>query len=226
MNIIVLVSDTFRYDYLGCNGNGWIGTAALDRLAGRAVSFDRHYLSSFPTIPNRTDLFTGRYTFPFHGWKPLDPGLPVLSTIFGAAGYQSQLICDTPHLDEGDPPLRPGLRRGVLDPRPGGRQAAAEGQPAAAPGGGRRQDPRRSAHGRDALRQPGDPALVDQSRLGLGGGPLLRAHGAHGEPLAGGEPGAASPSCCGWTSSMPTSPGTRRSISWPATTPPGTPARR
>ena len=64
MNIIVLVSDTFRYDYLGCNGNAWIGTAALDRFAERAVSFDRHYLSSFPTIPNRTDLFTGRYSFP------------------------------------------------------------------------------------------------------------------------------------------------------------------
>ena len=101
MNIIVLVSDTFRYDYLGCNGNRWIGTAALDRLAGRAVCFDRHYLSSFPTIPNRTDLFSGRYSFPFHGWKPLDPDLPVLSTIFGAAGYQSQLICDTPHLMKG-----------------------------------------------------------------------------------------------------------------------------
>ena len=101
MNIIVLVSDTFRYDYLGCNGNAWIGTAALDRFAERAVCFDRHYLSSFPTIPNRTDLFTGRYSFPFHGWKPLDPGIPVLSTIFGAAGYQSQLICDTPHLMKG-----------------------------------------------------------------------------------------------------------------------------
>ena len=101
MNIIVLVSDTFRYDYLGCNGNAWIGTAALDRFAERAVCFDRHYLSSFPTIPNRTDLFTGRYSFPFHGWKALDSGIPVLSTIFGAAGYQSQLICDTPHLMKG-----------------------------------------------------------------------------------------------------------------------------
>ena len=101
MNVIVLVSDTFRYDYLGCNGNGWMGTEALDRFAERAVCFDRHYLSSFPTIPNRTDLFTGRYSFPFHGWQPLDPSIPVLSTIFGAAGYQSQLICDTPHLMKG-----------------------------------------------------------------------------------------------------------------------------
>jgi arylsulfatase A-like enzyme len=101
MNLIVLVSDTFRYDYLGCNGNNWIGTHNLDRFAKRAVNFDRHYLSSFPTIPNRTDLFTGRYSFPFHGWKPLDPHIPVMSTVLGGAGYQSQLICDTPHMMKG-----------------------------------------------------------------------------------------------------------------------------
>ena len=101
MNVIVVVSDTFRYDYLGCNGNQWIGTEALDRFAERAVCFDRHYLSSFPTIPNRTDLFTGRYSFPFHGWQPLDRAIPVMSTVFGEAGYQSQLICDTPHLMKG-----------------------------------------------------------------------------------------------------------------------------
>jgi len=102
MNVIVLVSDTFRYDYLGCNGNDWIGTQALDQFAQRAVSFDRHYLSSFPTIPNRTDMFNGRYGFPFHGWQPLDRQSPVMSTIFGEAGYQSQLICDTPHLMSGE----------------------------------------------------------------------------------------------------------------------------
>ena len=102
MNIIILVSDTFRYDYLGCNGNKWIGTDALDRFAERAVCFDRHFVSSFPTIPNRTDMFTGRYGFPFHGWQPLDRKVPVLSTIFGEAGYQSQLICDTPHLMSGE----------------------------------------------------------------------------------------------------------------------------
>ena len=51
MNIIVLVSDTFRYDYLGCNGNAWIGTAALDRFAERAVCFDRHYCRVFRLFP-------------------------------------------------------------------------------------------------------------------------------------------------------------------------------
>jgi len=98
MNVIILVCDTFRYDYLGCNGNEWIGTEDLDRFARRAACFDQHYVSSFPTIPNRTDMFTGRYGFPFYGWQPLARDIPVMSDIFSEVGYQTQLICDTPHL--------------------------------------------------------------------------------------------------------------------------------
>ena len=101
VNIIVLVSDTFRYDNLGCNGYDTIGTACLDRFATQAVSFDHHYLSSFPTLPNRTDLFTGRFSFPFQGWKPLAGDIPVMATAFAGTGYQTQLICDTPHLMKG-----------------------------------------------------------------------------------------------------------------------------
>jgi arylsulfatase A-like enzyme len=73
MNLIVIVSDTFRYDYLGANGNSWIKTPELDAFSRIAVNFDRCTISSFPTIPTRTDWFTGRYGFPFHGWQPLDP---------------------------------------------------------------------------------------------------------------------------------------------------------
>ena len=33
-----------------------------------------------------------------YGWQSLDRKIPVSSSIFGTAGYQSRLICDTPHL--------------------------------------------------------------------------------------------------------------------------------
>jgi arylsulfatase A-like enzyme len=101
MNFIVIVSDTFRYDYLGANGNPWIKTPELDTFASRAVSFDRCTISSFPTIPTRTDWFTGRYSFPFHGWQPLDPGATVLAGVLAEAGYINQLITDNPHLMNG-----------------------------------------------------------------------------------------------------------------------------
>lgn len=98
MNFIVIVSDTFRYDYLGANGNPWIKTPELDAFSRRAVNFDRCTISSFPTVPTRTDWFTGRYSFPFHGWQPLDPKATVLAGVLGDAGSVNQLITDCPHL--------------------------------------------------------------------------------------------------------------------------------
>jgi arylsulfatase A-like enzyme len=101
MNSIVIVSDTFRYDYVGANGNAWIKTPELDAFSRIAVNFDRCTISSFPTIPTRTDWFTGRYSFPFHGWQPLDPGATPLASVLGEAGYVNQLITDCPHLMKG-----------------------------------------------------------------------------------------------------------------------------
>jgi len=80
MNFIVIVSDTFRYDHLGANGNPWIKTPDLDAFSRLSVNFDRCTISSFPTIPARTDWFMGRYSFPFHGWQPLDPPVTVLTS--------------------------------------------------------------------------------------------------------------------------------------------------
>ena len=71
MNIILLLIDTLRYDYIGANGNDWIETPNLDRLASRSWCFDRAFAASFPTIPYRTDVMTGKYGSPFHAWKPL-----------------------------------------------------------------------------------------------------------------------------------------------------------
>lgn len=98
MNLVCVMSDTLRYDYLGANGHPWIKTPALDRFAGEAVVFERAFQASFPTIPTRTDIWTGRYTFPFLGWAPLRPDVPTFATLLGAAGYSTMLIGDTPHL--------------------------------------------------------------------------------------------------------------------------------
>ena len=64
LNIIVVISDTLRLDHLGCYGNTKIRTPNLDKFAQMSVVFDRAYCGSFPTIPSRTDLFTGKWTFP------------------------------------------------------------------------------------------------------------------------------------------------------------------
>lgn len=98
MNIIVINSDTYRRSNLTCYGGNWVRTPCLDRFSERAAIFDRYYVASFPTIPNRTDAFTGRFHFIEGGWDPLDRQIPILSQTLTDAGYVTQLLCDTPHL--------------------------------------------------------------------------------------------------------------------------------
>jgi arylsulfatase A-like enzyme len=101
MNIITIIIDTLRYDCLGANGNTWIKTPNLDRLAGCSWVFDRAFAASYPTIPHRTDVMTGRYGGPFHRWKPLDIAARSIPRYLGRHGYATQLIHDTPHLVNG-----------------------------------------------------------------------------------------------------------------------------
>ena len=98
MNIIVVMSDTLRYDHLGCHGNPWIRTPHIDAFSKRCMLFDRAYQASFPTIPTRTDMMTGRLTFPFRGWTPLPEDEVILAELLTDAGYVTMLLCDTPHL--------------------------------------------------------------------------------------------------------------------------------
>ena len=95
---ICLMSDTFRYDYLGCLRMKDIKTPELDEFTEDSLFFSNYYVSSFPTIPCRDDLFCGRYSFPYHGWQPLEKEALVMAEIFRSKGYLTQLIADTPHL--------------------------------------------------------------------------------------------------------------------------------
>jgi arylsulfatase A-like enzyme len=102
MNIILVVIDTLRYDYIAAHGkNEWVKTPNLDRLARSSLVFDRAYSSSYPTIPQRTDVMTGRYGSPFNPWMPLRYDITTLPRLLSDAGYCTQLIHDTPHMVNG-----------------------------------------------------------------------------------------------------------------------------
>lgn len=98
MNVIVIVSDSLRRDRLGCYGCDWISTPHIDDLASKSVVFDKYYIASFPTLPYRADVFTGRYTFAYYGWGPLPRSEKVLSECLSQSGYLTQLITDVPHM--------------------------------------------------------------------------------------------------------------------------------
>lgn len=98
MNVILIVNDSFRRDHLGVYGNDSIHTPNLDAFAAESAVFDRYYAASYPTVPNRWDIVTGRYGFPFRGWQPLGPADRTMAQLAGAAGIHTQMIWDTPML--------------------------------------------------------------------------------------------------------------------------------
>ena len=96
MNILFIVSDTFRRDNLGCYGGDRVETPHLDRFAKKCVVFDNCYANSFPTMPARADIFTGRYTYGYLGWAPLPPDEITLAYLLTQAGYVTKAVVDTP----------------------------------------------------------------------------------------------------------------------------------
>jgi len=98
MRIVVIISDTFRFDHVGAHGLKRIRTPNLDALARRGADFQRAYTGSFPTAPNRADVYLGKYWFPRAPWSPLPTDEVTLADRLGQAGYVNQWIGDCPHL--------------------------------------------------------------------------------------------------------------------------------
>jgi len=109
MNLVVLVADTFRADYLGCYGNTWIHTPHLDKMATEGVLLTDFYAEGLPTLPVRRVFYTGRTVFPFAyheqksdtvqlpGWHPLYDEDVTLAEWLSERGYTCGLISDVYH---------------------------------------------------------------------------------------------------------------------------------
>lgn len=97
MNVIFIISDTFRWDNLACYNDKHAHTPNLDRFAQESIIFENAYLGSFPTVPNRHDIMTGKHTSTFAGWQPLPENAITLQQILDNVGITTALISDTPH---------------------------------------------------------------------------------------------------------------------------------
>ncbi len=97
-NLVLIVSDTFRRDHLPCYGNRNILAPNLSAFADRTCVFDNFHAASFPTVPARADIMTGRYTFTYLDWAPLPQNEVTLADCLSAAGYLTTAIADTPFL--------------------------------------------------------------------------------------------------------------------------------
>jgi arylsulfatase A-like enzyme len=124
-NIILYLSDQFRWDFLGANGlNGSTKTPNLDAMAVRGTNFTQAITNQPVCGPSRSVLMTSRYateTGVWHNDAPMNTKLPTVAGELRRAGYTANLIGKW-HLapaksEEGGGPgyVKPEYRGGFLD---------------------------------------------------------------------------------------------------------------
>ena len=97
MKAIMVIYDTLCWRMLPAYGCDWVHAPNFERLAQRAVTFDKSYMGSFPTMPCRRELHTGRYNFLHRSWGPLEPFDDSMPQILMDHGVHTHLVTDTYH---------------------------------------------------------------------------------------------------------------------------------
>lgn len=96
MNVLVVMFDSLRPDHLAFNGHPYVRTPNLDMLAKESTFFE-NAIAEFPiTVPSRTALVTGNYTFTNRPWTPLKEGEVTLAQRLKESGYYTCAFSDTP----------------------------------------------------------------------------------------------------------------------------------
>ena len=97
-NILFIMCDQLRWDYLSCYGHPHLQTPNIDALAKRGVRFDRAYVQAPVCGPSRMSFYTGRY-MRSHGsnWNrfPLRIGEPTLGDHLRRLGMRAVLVGKT-----------------------------------------------------------------------------------------------------------------------------------
>ncbi|MEM7021923.1 MAG: alkaline phosphatase family protein [Pseudomonadota bacterium] len=125
-NILFIMADQLRWDYLSCYGHPHLKTPNIDRLAARGVRFDRAYVQSPVCGPSRASFYTGRTVFS-HGatWNrvPLPIGELTLGDYLRPIGVRTAVVGKTHMMPDKEGMARLGLNEateiGCLVSEPG-----------------------------------------------------------------------------------------------------------
>ena len=113
-NILFIMCDQLRWDYLSCYGHPRLATPHIDGLAAKGVRFTRAYVQSPVCGASRMSFYTGRYV-QSHGasWNgvPLKVGEMTLGDYLRPLGVQTVLVGKT-HMRAD----REGMERLGIDP--------------------------------------------------------------------------------------------------------------
>ncbi len=111
-NILFIMFDQLRWDYLSCYGHPHLHTPNIDKLAARGVRFDRAYIQSPICGSSRMSTYTGRYVHS-HGasWNniPLKVGEITLGDHLRKAGMGCSLVGKTHMAADAEGMARLGL---------------------------------------------------------------------------------------------------------------------
>lgn len=114
-NVLWIMADQLRFDYLSCYGHPHLHTPHIDALAARGVRFTNTYVQSPVCGPSRMSAYTGRYVRS-HGstWNgvPLRVGEPTLGDHLREAGARAVLVGKTHMIAD-----REGMAWLGLDPK-------------------------------------------------------------------------------------------------------------
>ena len=114
LNVVLIVVDTLRPDYLGCYGDPRGCSPGIDRLAADGILFENAFAHTPITGPSHAALFTSRYPSETgvlnNGMHGLSPDQPLLAEILQEHGYGTGAAVSLPPLTH-----KLGFERGFTD---------------------------------------------------------------------------------------------------------------
>ena len=84
-NVIFILVDDQRYDFLSFLDHPWIETPHIDKLAANSIYLDRAYVTTSLCSPSRASILTGQYTH-MHAVLDNDTPLPENMITFPQVG--------------------------------------------------------------------------------------------------------------------------------------------
>ncbi len=94
-NVLFIVSDDHRYDYLSCRGHPFIKTPHMDRIAREGAICENAFVTTSLCSPSRASILTGLYAH-LHGvldnGTMVPPELPSYPVLMQRAGYDTAYI--------------------------------------------------------------------------------------------------------------------------------------
>ena len=94
-NILFIMTDQLRWDYLSCYGHPHLKTPNIDKLATSGVRFDNAYTPSPICVPARASIATGKYVHEHRCWAnaiPYSGQIDSWHHTLRAAGYRTTSI--------------------------------------------------------------------------------------------------------------------------------------